>query len=152
MLDTGPSSVTMSDMFIMSAMGSSHARLQSFKNTWSPTKALRFLDEDAPFPPPTQGPLHELLVTTLRLLPDSNTINKQTADDAVTSEATLMVVTLATWLQQQPDKLMMPNSSLCYNVWARLLTVIRMILAQQALTPDTETAYKFLHQLHASGE
>jgi hypothetical protein len=134
-----------------SEQSSSQARLQSLVDTWSSTKANGFLSKAAPYPLPSQGPLHKLLMTTKRLLPDPETIVKQTANDAVTTGAALVIAKIANWLQQQPDQFLMCQSSLNMELWVLLLRFMHYTVAEH-LSADNETSYQLLRQLVASGK
>jgi hypothetical protein len=96
------------------------ARLQLLIDTWSSTKANGFLSKAAPFPLPSQGPLHKLLMTTKRLVPGLETIGKQTANDVVTTGGALVIAKMAKWLQQQPGHFLMSRSSLNMEIWLLL--------------------------------
>jgi hypothetical protein len=124
--------------------------LQLLVDTWSSTKANGYLSKAAPFPLPSQGPLHELLVTTKRLLPDPKAMNKQSAHDAITTGAALVIAKLASWLQQQPYKFMM-RQSLNMHLWLLLTRFIQSTLSNLAPAVG-ELPYQLLHQLVASGE
>jgi hypothetical protein len=136
----------------MSAKSSSlHARLQSVVDTWSSTQASGFLSEAAPFPLPSQGPLHKLLMTTMCLVTEDETVETQTATDAVTTGAALVIAKIVNWLQQQPDQFLMCQSSMNMTTW-RVLTQFIQWTVSEHLSPFRETSYELLTQLVASGE
>ena len=135
---------------IMSAQQSSQARLQTILDTWSSTKAIGFLSKPAPAPLPTRGPLHKLLVTTKRLLPAM--IDEETASEAVRSGAALLLAKLASWLQQQPEQLLMQPSSFKTQVWDVLHREVVRTIVQLSGGPSTvDEACQLLNQLGSSG-
>jgi hypothetical protein len=93
-------------------------------------------------------------MTTKRLLPDPETISKQTANDAVTTGAALVIAKIANWLQEQPDQILMDQSSLNSEMWALLVRFIQYTVFGQVQGQSgvSEPPYQFLCQLLASGE
>ena len=135
----------------MSGQQSLQARLQTILDTWSSTKAIGFLSKAAPFPLPTRGPLHKLLVTTRRLLPV--VIDNETALEAVRSGAALLLAKLANWLQQQPEQLLMHPSSSFTQAWDDLLGELLLTTEQLLGNPSTiDVACQLVNQLESSGK
>jgi hypothetical protein len=77
-------------------------------------------------------------------------MGKQTATDAVTTGAALVVAKLANWLQQ-PAQSLRDQSSLDVELWRLFTQFIRGVLLEH-LSAVSNTTDKLLHQLVASGE